>query len=92
MANYILSYDLNGPRPSHKEMDEHLENLGAGRGRILETVWWVGYAGTQKQLLDHIKKILGPEDLLVVVAASSATWTNLLISDESLLAAWRNNA
>ena len=91
MANYIVSYDLNGPHPSHKEMDEHLEKLGVGRGRILETVWWIGYSGTQKDLLDHIKTILGKEDLLIVVKAESATWTSLLVSDESLLSSWRAN-
>lgn len=92
MANYIVSYDLNGPKPSHKEMDDHLEKIGAGRGRILETVWWVGYPGTQKQLLDHVKSILQKDDLLIVVKAESATWTKLLVSDESLLAEWKANA
>jgi hypothetical protein len=40
MANFIVTYDLNGPRPSHKEMDDHLRTLSAARGRVLETVWW----------------------------------------------------
>jgi hypothetical protein len=92
MANFIVSYDLNGPRPSHKEMDEHLEKLGVARGRILETVWYVGYSGTKKQLLQHIKTILGDEDLLIVVEAASATWTKLLVDDKALLAAWNENA
>lgn len=92
MANYIVSYDLNGPSPSHKEMDQHLEKLGVGRGRILESVWWVGYPGTQKELLEHIKTILRSEDLLIVVKAESATWTKLLISNDSLVTAWGKNA
>ncbi len=92
MANYIVSYDLNGPHPSHKQMDEHLEKLGVARGRILESVWYIGYAGTQKQLLDYIKQILGKEDLLIVVQASSATWTKLLVDDKSLIGAWSANS
>ena len=73
-------------------MDEHLEKLGVARGRILETVWYIGYSGTKKQLLDHIKSILGKEDLLIVVEAKSATWTKLLVDDKSLVEAWSANA
>jgi hypothetical protein len=91
MSNFIVSYDLNGPRPSHAEMDRHLEKLGVARGRILETVWYVGYSGTQKQLRDHIQTILGKEDLLIVVHANSAAWTKLLVSDEALTSAWNQN-
>ena len=41
MANYIVSYDLNGPRPSHNEMDEHLEKLGVALvdDQSLITAW-----------------------------------------------------
>ena len=92
MANFIVSYDLNGPRPSHEEMDKHLEKLGAARGRILETVWYVGYPGTKQDIVNHVKSILGKEDLLLVVQASSATWTKLLVSDEALIESWTANA
>ena len=92
MANYIVSYDLNGPHPSHKQMDDHLEKLGVARGRILESVWYIGYSGTKKQLLDYIKQILGKEDLLIVVQADSATWTKLLVDDKSLIEAWSANS
>jgi hypothetical protein len=79
MANFIVTYDLNGPYPSHKQMDDHLSRLTIKRGRILETVWWVQYAGTAVQLRDQIATILGPEDLLLVVQAAFAAWTKLLI-------------
>jgi hypothetical protein len=92
MANFLVSYDLNGPHPSHEEMDKHLEKLDVARARILETVWYVGYQGTQAQLLNYIKQILSQEDLLIVVDAKSATWTKLLIDSDSLKEAWRNNA
>lgn len=91
MANFIVSYDLNGPRPSHAEMDEHLATLNANVGRVLETVWYVGYTGTLNALYDHVKSILGTEDRLLVVEASDAIFSNLLVNDESLLAAWRKN-
>ena len=61
MANFVLTYDLNGPRPTHKEMDEFLSRLAVKRGRVLETVWWVDYPGTAVQLRDRVKSILGSE-------------------------------
>lgn len=92
MANYIVTYDLNGPRPSHKEMDAFLEKLSANRGRVLETVWWVDYAGTAAQLRDRVKTILGTEDLLLVIEAKSAAWTKILVKNDALVAAWNKAA
>jgi len=86
MANYIITYDLNGPSPSHREMDDHLSRLTAKRGRVLETVWWVSYPGTAAQLRDQVKTILGSEDLLLVIEANSAAWTKLLVNSDSLKA------
>lgn len=92
MANFIVTYDLNGPHPSHKAMDDHLRKLAANRGRILETVWWVDYPGTAAQLRDQVKTILGREDLLLVIEAKSAAWTRLLVDNNSLLTAWSKAA
>jgi hypothetical protein len=91
MANYIVTYDLNGPRPSHAEMDKHLEKIGASRGRILETVWYVGYSGSLKALQDHVGSILGSEDLLLVVEGKEAGWTKLLVDSSAIKAAWNAN-
>lgn len=91
MTNYIVSYDLNGPRPSHAEMDEHLQSLGAVVGRILETVWYVGYSGSLSDLYDHVQAILSSNDLLVVIEARESIWNKLLVSSESLQAAWNQN-
>lgn len=91
MANYILSYDLNGPRPTHKEMDEHLEKIGVARARVLETVWYVAYPGSLSSLHDHVKSILQKEDLLLVVEAKDATWTSLLVDTQSLKNTWSAN-
>ena len=91
MTNFIVSYDLNGARPSHKEVDQLLEQLGATRGRVLETVWYVGFWGTEQQLFDAIRSKLGREDRLIVVRASEAQWENPLLSDDSLATAWRKH-
>ena len=92
MANYIITYDLNGPFPSHKQMDEHLAKLTPHRGRILETVWWVNYSGTAEQLRNQISTILGKEDLLLVVQAASAAWTKLLVPDTTFKQAFEKAA
>jgi hypothetical protein len=83
MANFIVTYDLNGPFPSHKKMDEALSRVATKRGRVLETVWWVDYPGTAVALRDHLRTILGPEDLLLVIECKSAAWTKLLVTDQS---------
>jgi hypothetical protein len=88
LANFIISYDLNGPVPSHKQMDDHLAKLTAKRGRVLETVWWVEYPGTAAQLRDQVKTILGTEDLLLVIEGKSAAWTKLLVDTPAFKQAW----
>lgn len=91
MGNFIVTYDLTRPRPTHKEMDEHLSKIGTERGRLLETVWYVAYAGTEYQLRDRIKAILGEDDLLLVIDCKNAAWTNILLDGNSLVQAWARN-
>jgi len=91
MANFIVSYDLNGPSPSHKEVDDLLESLGATRGRILETVWYVGWNGSCETLANAVNGILSANDQFVVVEAREMFWRNLLITDESLRESWVAN-
>jgi hypothetical protein len=88
MANYIVTYDLNGTSPSHAEMDKHLQKLGAARGRILETVWYVGYEGSLSDLYDHVASILSENDLLFVCEAGEAIWGKLLVATEGLQKSW----
>lgn len=92
MANYIVTYDLNGPTPSHKQMDDHLARAGANRARVLETVWWVDYSGSAVQLRDHLQTILRKEDGLLVLAVSSAAWQSLLVTDQSFKTAFEKAA
>jgi hypothetical protein len=92
MANFIVTYDLNGPRPSHKEIDDLLAKLGARRGRLLESVWWVDYPGTAAGLRDQVKTILGSEDLLLVIEGKSAAWTKLLVDSGQFKDAWEKAA
>lgn len=92
MPNFIVSYDLNGPRPSHKEMDAHLSRIGSGRARLLETVWWINHPGTAEQLRDQITAILRPEDRLLVCECTDAAWQRLLVNGDALANAWQHAA
>jgi hypothetical protein len=88
MANYIVSYDLNGPTPIHKQMDEHLSKLGKRTARVLETVWWVEFYGTTVELRDYVAHILSNDDRILVCKCSDAAWKNLLVDGQSLADAW----
>ncbi len=91
MANYIVSYDLNGPKPTHAEMDKHMKKAGWIRARILNTVWYVGTLQTRNQVYDHVNALLSENDQIIVVDGSAATFHNLLVEDDSLKAAWAAN-
>lgn len=92
MANYFVSYDLNGPTPSHPTMDKHMEGAGWARGRVLETVWYVGTTASLKSVFDHVNSILSANDRLIVVQAEDAHFRNLLVSNASLQKAWVENS
>lgn len=92
MANYVVSYDLNGSTPTHKQMDDHIaKKAGWTRGRVLETVWYIGTTDAKEEVYKHFNAILSANDRLLVVVAADAIWRNLLISDDSLKAAWSAN-
>jgi hypothetical protein len=92
MSNYIVSYELNGSTPTHKQMDQHMADAGWTRARILETVWYVGTPQTRREVYDHVNAILSKNDQIIVISASAATFRNLLVDDDSLQAAWGANA
>lgn len=90
MANFIVTYDLNGPLPSHQDVDRELRALGASR--ILETVWWLPWYGGAERLRDHLLSTLRVEDGLLVCECSSAAWNALLVSGPALKEAWESAA
>lgn len=90
MANYIVTYDLNGPSPSHRDVDREMDALGASR--ILETVWWLDWSGTPAGLRDHLMSILQIEDGLLVCKISAAAWNSLRVTSESFKDAFNKAA
>lgn len=93
MANYIVSYDLNGSTPSHATMDKHIaKKTSWSHGRVLETVWYVGTSETLKQVYDHFNEILSANDRLLAVEAKTARFRKLLITDASLVSSWATHS
>lgn len=88
MANYFVSYDLNGPTPTHAQMDAHLTKIGPCVYRVLETVWYVKYGGTIEQLQQYVDNILSQNDSLIVIAASNARMRHLLVPNQALKDCW----
>lgn len=89
MANYIVSYDLNGSMPTHRQMDEHLGQAGADRGRLLETVWYVKTSMSLTEIGAYIDRILSPNDRLIVIEATDAYARNLLIPNKDVGHYWQ---
>lgn len=88
MANYFVSYDLNGQHPTHPEMDAHLKKLGPCVYRVLETVWFVRNARSRDQMYGYVGSICSDNDRVLIVVASDAMWRNLLVSTEAMQKCW----
>lgn len=91
MANYIVSYDLNGTHPTHAAMDTHMGEMGWTRARILETVWYVATRQSLEEVFGHVDSILSENDQLIVVNAEQAFFRNLLVDSDKFVAAWAEN-
>ena len=89
LVNYIVAYDLASPGLSHDDVDSLLAEIGESRGQVLESVWWVDFKGTQAELRDHILKVFGSYDSVLIVQCSKAAWTNLLVDGRAFKEAWR---
>lgn len=92
MANYFVSYDLNGAAPTHAAVDKHMNSSGWQVGRVLETVWYVGTSDTSDAIYNYMGRILSPNDGLLVIEATDVHFRKLLVDEDSLLEAWRENA
>lgn len=86
MQNFIISYDLNGPVPTHRQMDEHILALGPSFtvARVLETVWYVSGPADVAALRNYLAQILSTNDRLMVAEASRIAWHNVIVDDCSL--------
>ena len=92
MANFIVSYDLNGSYPTHQKMDNHIRSLTSNCARLLESVWWVEFYGTPAELFNKIYSVASPNDRLLVIEANDGCATNLLVPVDALKEAWKTAA
>lgn len=90
--NYIVSYDLNGPVPTHAQMDAHIAKFAVEYGRILETVWYVRSGLSCEAVYNYMNSILSPNDRIIVVDAKDMWMRNLLLDIPSIQQAWAKAA
>lgn len=84
MPHFLISYDLNGPNPTHATVDRALKQISSRYGRILETVWYVQYAGSIDRLSENVNRLLSSNDRLMVAKVADVKWRNLLVGDAEL--------
>ncbi len=92
MANFIVSYDLNGPYPTHNQIDQHICGLRPVfvTARILESVWYIAGPTTDVALRDYLLQVMSPNDRVVVARTPAIAWYNLLVSNQPLKQAFEN--
>ena len=56
--------------------------------QLLPNIWWVDFQGTASALRNWVQKLLEPDDLLMVVEAKNAAWTEILVDSDVLAHAW----
>jgi hypothetical protein len=88
MANFFVSYDLNGKAPTHEQMDEHLKKLGKCVHRVLETVWYIRSGKTKEQMYQYVNGFVSANDRVLVIEAADCTWRNLLVADTAIQGCW----
>ena len=88
-TNYFVSYDLNGQRPAHAEMDQHLAKLGSCVHRVLETVWYVRTSKSLTEMYEYVNNFVSPNDRVLIIEATDCWMRNLLVPVESIQNCWR---
>lgn len=91
MANFIISYDITSPMPTHNHLEQVFEQIGATAGRIQNSVWYVAWSGTPPELFEALQPLFSSADRLIIVEAADAKWRNLMIKDQSLRNSWDFN-
>ncbi len=93
MANYIVTYDLNGATPTHARMDSHIRNSGAELfGRVLETVWYIKTSSPLEDVYEYVNRILSTNDRVLIVEANDMMMRNLLVQNSAIQDVWAEAA
>lgn len=79
MRLHVVSYDLDRPGQDYSGLTRRLEQLGAKR--ILFSQWMLKSEMTAVELRDDLNRSMDPNDMLLVIDATSApmAWTRLKI-------------
>jgi len=71
MALFVVGYDLKTDRGEHRDYEPIETALGElDSCHTQDSVWYVDYNGTAKQLFDHLKPKVEDRDRLMVIEFS----------------------
>ncbi|MFE2773845.1 hypothetical protein [Microbacterium resistens] len=73
MANYLVSYDLVGPKRDYDKITKHMLTY-TPRMKPLESVWIVGSNKTAGEVRDDVKKHVDPNDMVLVIEVRDLSW------------------
>jgi hypothetical protein len=79
MTTMLIAYDIHpASGPKYDVLTEAIQSLGSW-WHHLETVWIVRSGKTPEELRDHLQRLIGPDDQLLIVDVTSARagWAGL---------------
>lgn len=90
MALYWISYDLDKPGQNYTDLITRLKELGASR--ILLSDWLLAHNNTTPEVIrKDLETYLDANDRIMVGELhNNAAWKNLLISNDAVLALFKN--
>ncbi len=76
MNSYMIGYDLNSPGQDYSELLEAIKSYGPPWWHNLDSTWIIRTEQSAKQVRDHLKQLIDPNDeLLVAELTGAAAWT-----------------
>lgn len=90
MALYWVSYDLDKPGQDYDDLIKRLKELGASR--ILLSDWLLPHGSTTPEAIrNDLERFLDANDRIMVAELhNNAAWRNLLISNDAVIALFKN--
>ena len=72
MTHYLISYDLRGQGRDYDLLSKLLQSWEAAR--LLEAVWVVSLNADAAKIRDALRRVLDPEDAVLVVELQRDAW------------------
>lgn len=74
---YEITYDLHVPGQNYSAVEQRINEVKSGGGRVMQSTWLITSKHTVVQIRDHIKQSLDANDKIVVAQITEAAWSGL---------------